>query len=141
MEIKIQPVLLQEIERHALQEYPKECCGMLFGKRERAGSLKVSDIRRTHNITRVSLQKDFEISPVEIYNAEQEYEKKGLELIGIYHSHPDKKAVPSDKDKRGMLPDMAYVILSVSESRCEDIAAYEILYLKENKSEIKEIKI
>ena len=136
MKIKIGTDILREIEEHALRDYPNECCGMLFGKREQDDTLKVLEIRKTLNVVAGSAWKEYEISPLEIYNAESEYKKKGLKLIGFYHSHPDKKAVPSEKDKKGMLPDMAYLIVSVTKTQCLDMEAYEKLNFQDNKYEI-----
>jgi proteasome lid subunit RPN8/RPN11 len=37
----------------------------------------------------------------------------GLQLIGVYHSHPSHPAVPSIHDLRVALPTFSYVIVSV----------------------------
>ena len=58
----------------------------------------------------------FEIDPLEMYKAEQMAEKNGLEIVGIFHSHPDKPACLSDEDERYMVPGIVYLIASVTYS-------------------------
>ena len=139
---------LKMMEEHALQSYPCECCGMLFGNKETDGSFKVKGIKNVRNrildraFQKGDADKSFEISPLEIFKSETEYKDKGLELIGFYHSHPDKKAVLSEKDKKGMVPEQAYVIISVTRSDREDVRAFRVLGIdKEDEQSFEETEI
>jgi proteasome lid subunit RPN8/RPN11 len=91
-------VLLQNhIERltnHAEKNIPNESCAILFGKIE----------NETFNVKDVFLTKNIENSPVNftISNDELLAEKRKLEVIGIFHSHPDSIAYPSWTDKKYM---------------------------------------
>jgi proteasome lid subunit RPN8/RPN11 len=45
----------------------------------------------------------------------------GLEVVGIFHSHPDHPAVPSECDRRLAWPQYLYVILSVERGQVVDV--------------------
>jgi len=54
------------------------------------------------------------ISPEDILEAEKEASASGLDIIGVYHSHPDHPARPSEFDRDNAVPWYSYVILSVA---------------------------
>jgi proteasome lid subunit RPN8/RPN11 len=45
--------------------------------------------------------------------AEQFAEENNLQLIGVYHSHPNHPAIPSEHDRVAAQPFFSYIILSV----------------------------
>jgi proteasome lid subunit RPN8/RPN11 len=53
------------------------------------------------------------ITPEDMINAEEFADEMGLEIIGIYHSHPDHPAQPSEFDHEQALPWYSYIITSV----------------------------
>ena len=55
---------------------------------------------------------------------QKETEDSTSGIIGFYHSHPDKEAVLSMADKRGMIPGQLYVLVSVCSSGCRNITAW-----------------
>ena len=61
---------------------------------------KVKDIYLTENIENSPV--NFTISNEELLAAYQEAEKRGLDIIGIFHSHPHWEAIPSQTDKKFM---------------------------------------
>ena len=68
--------------------------------------------------------------------AEREAEERGLELVGIYHSHPDAPAVPSEYDREHAWPNSAYVIVSVEDGRAGGLRAW---LLTEDRSRFDEL--
>ena len=68
---------------------------MLFGKKN-----VVSEAFLTENIEESPV--NFTISNEQLIEAYQTAEKKGLEIIGIFHSHPNSEAFPSNTDKKFM---------------------------------------
>ncbi|EOR94877.1 Mov34/MPN/PAD-1 [Arcticibacter svalbardensis MN12-7] len=56
----------------------------------------------------------FKINPYDYMKAEQYAEENNLALLGIYHSHPNQPALPSPDDKQFALPNISYLIISVS---------------------------
>ena len=101
-----------DLSRIVTDYYPVEACGVLLGNKERLHAVSVASFR---NCAEERFQKVFfEIDPLEMYKAEQMAEKKGLEIVGIFHSHPDKPACLSDEDERYMVPGIVYLIASVT---------------------------
>ena len=130
MKVVIGPELMQRMARHGEETYPHECCGFLLG-RAGEGEHVVLEARRQSNERTDSRENRFLISPEEFRAAEKEARTAGLSLVGIYHSHPDSPARPSDYDRDHAWPWFTYVIVSVGKGKAADTKAWE---LKEDRS-------
>ena len=84
---------------HAISEQPSESCAMLFGKKV-GDNCNVKEVFLTQNID--DSQTNFTISPEELLKGYQIAEKNQLEVVGIFHSHPNSDAIPSNTDKKFM---------------------------------------
>ncbi|CAI1493256.1 Desampylase [Thermococcus nautili] len=76
-----------------------EVCGFLLGRRDGEGVL-VSEVRKVRN--RLNSPSAFEMEPVEMVRVIDEAEERGLEVVGIFHSHLKCPPVPSERDLEGM---------------------------------------
>ena len=83
------------LSKHAKKEEPNESCALLFGEDN-----FVREIFITKNIAKSPIS--FTISNEELIRAYRIAEEKKYEVIGVFHSHPDSKPIPSDTDKRFM---------------------------------------
>ena len=83
------------LKDQAENEKPNESCAILFGKEN-----KTLEIFPAKNIEESPV--NFTISNEQLIEAYQNAENKGLEIIGIFHSHPNSIAVPSETDKKFM---------------------------------------
>ncbi|HEU5489060.1 MAG TPA: M67 family metallopeptidase [Candidatus Nitrosotalea sp.] len=90
---------VQILVNHARDIAPNESCAVLFGNTV-DGNVLVEDIFITKNIENSPV--NFTIAPEELISAYNAAEKKKLEVIGIFHSHPDSVAYPSSTDKKYM---------------------------------------
>ena len=106
--------------KYIMQAYPKEGCGILLGRADRIEKIKPIENMHTDEKGRTY----FKMDPLVIYKEECEAQKEGLEIIGFYHSHPDKRAVMSMTDEEYMIPEMLYIIVSVSLCKVREIRAY-----------------
>ena len=84
---------------HAIEQQPNESCAMLFGKKI-DGAWNVKEVFLTENIDKS--QTNFTISPEELLKGYQLAEKMHLELVCVFHSHPNSDAIPSSTDKKFM---------------------------------------
>ena len=84
---------------HAIEQQPNESCAMLLGKKV-DNDWNVKDVFLTENID--NSQTNFTISPKELLQGYQLAEKMQLELVGVFHSHPNSDAIPSSTDKKFM---------------------------------------
>ncbi|MEM2226399.1 MAG: M67 family metallopeptidase [Candidatus Bathyarchaeia archaeon] len=83
--MKIRRGDLEAILRHARESHPFEACGLLLGRR--AGSDRiVEEARPARNLMKSPFE--YRIDPEDLLKAFEEAERRGLEIIGSYHSHP-----------------------------------------------------
>ena len=79
----------------AKKAYPNECCGILVGKKSEQSEIEVTEIREAENQFQGQKAVHFKIDPLYLYHLEQELDPRGLEIVGIYHSHPDTIRTPT----------------------------------------------
>ena len=89
-------ITLTELDKKILSEHsenqkPNEACAILFGKDN-----LVSELFLTENIEASPVK--FTISNDQLIEAYKIAEEKHLEVIGIFHSHPNSDAFPSNTD-------------------------------------------
>ena len=113
------------MESAAKKAYPRECCGILVGKKSEKGEIEVTEIREASNQIQGGQEAThFRIDPLNLYYIERELESSNLEIVGFYHSHPDCKAILSDEDRKYMVPRLIYTILSVTANGVVDVKSY-----------------
>jgi len=91
--VKISSPLLDEIVKHALEDAPNECCGVVAARGEPPEAVAV---HRARNLAASPLR--FEIDAREVLSLTQEIERQGYELRAIYHSHTRTPPYPSQTD-------------------------------------------
>ncbi len=87
------------LTEHAKKSHPNESCAMLLGTHNDQ-QWNVKEVFLTNNMEQS--ETNFTISPEELLHGHQLAEKKQLELVGVFHSHPNSSAIPSDTDKKFM---------------------------------------
>src|SRR5690554_5085356 len=97
--IFIEPGASKTMNDDATNAYPDECCGFMFGSEGNAGNRTVSCAVPVHNASVENRGRRFRISPRDYLNAEQYALDNDLMLLGVYHSHPDHPAAPSEHDR------------------------------------------
>ncbi len=96
----------------ALATFPDECCGFMFGDEEE-GVRTINVVTAVNNAKQGDKRRRFEISPRDYMQAEHFAEDNNLQLLGVYHSHPNHSSVPSVHDRANAQPYFSYVILSL----------------------------
>ena len=84
---------------HAKSEDPKESCALLIGS-ETDEEWNVKEVFLTENMDDSKI--NFTISPEEELNVDTVARKKDMEIVCIFHSHPNSDASPSLTDKKFM---------------------------------------
>jgi len=59
----------------------------------------------------------YELKPEDLLAADREARERGLELIGIFHSHPDCDAYFSETDLKNSCPWYSFVVLSIQKGK------------------------
>ena len=121
--ITLDPKTLEAIREHGRESYPEECCGALLGSSD-GGSACVARIARMENARREERRRRYVIEPIEYVRVEREADAEGLSVLGVYHSHPDHPAFPSEYDREHGFPFFHYVVLSVGAGVPGEAASY-----------------
>ena len=97
---------------HAGEAYPDECCGVMLGTTSGAGK-SVRIALPMENASQGPKRARYELRPEDLLHADRQAREKGMDLIGIYHSHPDCDAYFSETDLKNSCPWYSFVVLSV----------------------------
>jgi proteasome lid subunit RPN8/RPN11 len=110
--IKINSEAWKTMVDHAQSTFPDECCGVMVGRIEGEGKL-VTAAFAVENAYKGKQEDRYEIRPEDLLAADKKARAKGLDLIGIFHSHPDCDAYFSKTDLGNSCPWYSFVVLSV----------------------------
>ena len=116
---------LDEMYYDALQSFPDECCGFFFGK-ETGDERIITNILVVNNSKAGDKRRRFEIAPKDYLDAERFADENELRLLGVYHSHPNHPAFPSEHDRVAAQPYFSYIIISVKENQIADIRSWQL---------------
>jgi proteasome lid subunit RPN8/RPN11 len=111
--------VIDAIIAHALDDAPRECCGLLLGTGPR-----ITRAVRTRNAQSGTAR--YLIDPLDHFSAIREATSLGLSIVGAYHSHPASAPVPSALDLDEATHDFYYVIAGVADPARPDIRAFEL---------------
>ena len=125
MSLKISEELLEGIREHGKKAYPNECCGVLLGRIEDSRK-SVVELRAMENTREDSPRNRYLISSRELLEAEKAARAQGLDIVGVYHSHPDHPARPSEFDREHAFPWYSYIIVSVHGGKPVDLASWTL---------------
>jgi proteasome lid subunit RPN8/RPN11 len=101
---------------HAERTYPNECCGAMLGHIQ--GDKKtVNEAIALENASTGEQRRHYELRPEDLLSAEKAARQRGLDLIGIFHSHPDCDAYFSDTDLRNSCPWYSFLVLSIKNGK------------------------
>ena len=100
----MQKIIISESQKktlvnHANNEKPNESCAILFGIVDSQKTI-VKEIFLTKNIDESPV--NFTISNEQLIKCYKTAEEKKMEVVGIFHSHPNSEAYPSNTDKKFM---------------------------------------
>jgi len=112
--ITIESSVRERMSEDALSSFPNECCGFVFGV-ETDDDRIITDMLIVNNSKEGDKRRRFEINATDYLRAEQFATDKNLLLIGVYHSHPNHPAIPSEHDRKSAQPWFSYIILSVTD--------------------------
>jgi len=118
MTLRIHRTLFDLLRQHGEETYPHECCGVLVGDFDEAGSKTVQMVVSCGNTRTDSPLNRYHISPAELVRIQREAGLAGHDIVGFYHSHPDHPAQWSSTDlAEAHWTGCSYVITSVEKGR------------------------
>ena len=89
----------QELAKYAEAQKPYESCAILVGN-ETDESWTVKEVVLTENTAKSKVT--FTISPDKEFEVDQKARESNMEIVCIFHSHPESEAQPSETDKKFM---------------------------------------
>jgi proteasome lid subunit RPN8/RPN11 len=117
--------LYDALRAHGEQTYPHECCGALLGRflpggaaHDETSAWLVEAAVPAGNTRTDSAHNRYQIAPAELVKIEREARRRGLDIAGFYHSHPDHPAQwsPTDLQEAHWLG-CCYVITAVEKGQ------------------------
>ncbi|MEA5592876.1 M67 family metallopeptidase [Rivularia sp. UHCC 0363] len=133
--IELNKEQLQTILTHAESTYPEECCGVIFGHmyRDRKTVIEIIPTENAWNGDANNFSDDdvnhgkkrrYTISPQEMFQLQKSARERNLNIIGIFHSHPDNPAIPSEFDRNYAWQEYSYIIVSVQKGQAGDVNSW-----------------
>ncbi len=122
LKLEIPTNIFERMVAQAKALAPIEACGILAGKDNKAEKL--------FEMTNADNRSDqFMMEPKEQFTVVKNIRSAGLEMLAIYHSHPETPARPSPEDIRlAFTPDVIYLIVSLRDTKVPDVKGF----VKEN---------
>lgn len=142
MSLKLTAEHLRLICAHAETTYPQECCGLLLGKRNQEYKTLV-EVVATENTWSAQAITSFQeidanldlgtnksshytIAPEVMLRVQKQARDRQLDIIGIYHSHPDHPAIPSEFDRLCAWQTYSYMIVSVPQGKADELLGWSL---------------
>jgi len=131
-DLEIERSVLDEIEQHALESYPSECCGFVFGPAAEpalldASQREVNEADKYHELDPVTFPRTsntyFKINELRAARTFEQGQKAGRPVKVIYHSHCDAGAYFSAEDAATfahggqLMWPCAYIVVSVKNGK------------------------
>lgn len=114
--IKIEQEAWDLMVEHARKAYPNECCGAMLGPID--GEVKTVRVALPlENAYPGAQRQRYELRPEDLLFAERVADQNEMDLIGIFHSHPDCDAYFSKTDLENSCPWYSFVVLSIQKGQ------------------------
>ena len=97
---------------HARATYPNECCGAMLGSVD-GDEKRVRVAVPLENAFSGAQNARYELRPEDLLAADRKARDQGMDLVGIFHSHPDCDAYFSETDLKNSCPWYSFVVLSI----------------------------
>jgi proteasome lid subunit RPN8/RPN11 len=114
--IEIEQKAWQTMLLHAERTYPNECCGAMLGRTLEDRRL-VTEAVALENAWAGEQGERYQVRPEDLLYADKQARVHGLDLIGIFHSHPDCDAYFSETDLKNSCPWYSFVVLSIKNGK------------------------
>ncbi|HEX7137887.1 MAG TPA: M67 family metallopeptidase [Vicinamibacterales bacterium] len=119
--MRVRIAVIDRVVDHARRLAPHECCGVLIGDDE-----DILDAVPAKNIAERPAVR-FLIDPKDHLAALRDARRRGLDVVGFYHSHPRSAAIPSDTDRaEATYPHHLFLIVSLKDAT-PDLQLYWLL--------------
>ncbi len=118
LKLEIPTYIFERMLEQAQAQAPIEVCGILAGSNSKVEKLyKMTNVDNSSN--------HFMMEPKEQFAVVKDIRSADLEMLAIYHSHPETLARPSAEDIRlALTPDVIYVIVSLQDANDANVKGF-----------------
>ena len=136
--IRVPKQLLKDIQAHGERTFPNECCGIILGTIDEAGADGNTSVKTATELR--PIENEFEdgeqyhrflITEEQMLSAELYARRNKLDIVGIYHSHPDCASVPSEYDRSHAVPLYSFLITSILKGKAADVQNWTLVWNNE----------
>ena len=117
MKLEISLELLDQIHAHGEEAYPGEGAGFMLGTANKNSRVVIAILKLPNAREESARHNRYLLTPQSVLRSEQEAAKLGLDVIGVFHSHPDHPNQPSEFDREWAMPWFSYIITRVQSGR------------------------
>jgi proteasome lid subunit RPN8/RPN11 len=117
--------LRRDLEALALASLPREACGFLLGERDGSAATVLAVLSATNRVT--DRNDRFELEPLDLLAADARARAERREIVGLWHSHPDRPARPSELDRERACGGWSYLIVSVGAEGARELRSWRRL--------------
>lgn len=117
---------LRKIQAHGEAAYPEEGAGLLLGNEVEGRKLIVKILGLNNSREEDARSNRYLLAPEDYLAGEQKADRLGLEVLGVFHSHPDHPDRPSEFDREWAMPWFSYVITSVEAGKAISTRSWQL---------------
>ena len=124
--------LRRQIQQHLCTAYPQEACGLLLARhslrpQQPNGEIHITEAWPAANqVPKDEQFNRYAIAPAAMHQAQNRASAAGLDIAGIYHSHPDAPAQPSATDLAAAWPVYVYIIVRTASTGATEWQAWRL---------------
>ena len=135
MNLQIPEGILKKIHTQGERAYPEEGAGLLLGEVSPDNKC-VLEVMTLPNVREETARGNrYLISPEDYIAGEQQAASQGLDVLGVFHSHPDHPNRPSEFDRQWAWPNFSYLITSVVQGKAVGSRSWRLAEDREHFSE------
>ncbi|MFQ5942111.1 MAG: M67 family metallopeptidase [Anaerolineales bacterium] len=126
MKLIVPGPVMDDIRAHGEKLYPEEGAGLILGSIDGDYRAAKRALPMPNHLKRDERGHRYRLDPRELLQAEELAEQLGLEVIGVFHSHPDHPSAPSAYDLEWAVPWYVYLIVSVERGAASESRAWRV---------------
>lgn len=113
--VTIRKQAYQGMIEHGEAGFPHEICGVLIGSNG-----AVETFKPCNNLNTERAHDRYQLDKRSFNEADTWARENGMDIIGIYHTHPDHPSRPSETDRVNAWPEYIYLIISINNGKYND---------------------
>ena len=126
MKLEITNELMNQIHTHGERSYPEEGAGLLLGNSNGNTRVVKAILKLTNAREDAARHNRYMLNAQDMMHGEREAIKLSLDIVGVFHSHPDHPSRPSEFDREWALPWFSYIITSVNDGKVVDSRSWRL---------------